>query len=90
MEENGRFIFEDENGEKKELEVYFTYHSEEFDKDFIVFIDPDDSSNLIACEYNEETHENNFGWAAWSEEYDELDKVIEAYQNDKIKFEVEE
>ena len=24
------------------------------------------------------------------EEYDELDKVIEAYQNDKIKFEVEE
>ena len=60
MEENGRFIFEDENGEKKELEVYFTYHSEEFDKDFIVFID------------------------------DELDKVIEAYQNDKIKFEVEE
>ena len=88
MEENGRFIFEDENGEKKELEVYFTYHSEEFDKDFIVFIDPDDSSNLIACEYNEETHEvldiEN------DEEYNELDKVIEAYQNDKIKFEVEE
>ena len=44
--------------------------SEEFDKDFIVFIDPDDSSNLIACEYNEETHEvfdiEN------DEEYDEL------------------
>ena len=42
----------------------------------------------MACEYNEETHEvfdiEN------DEEYDELDKVIEAYQNDKIKFEVEE
>lgn len=88
MEENGRFIFEDENGEKKELEVYFTYHSEEFDKDFIVFIDPEDSSNLIACEYNEETHE--VFDIEKDEEYDELDKVIEAYQNDKIKFEVEE
>ncbi|MGN1295111.1 MAG: hypothetical protein ACI4U5_01755 [Bacilli bacterium] len=89
MEENdGRFVFEDEKGEKKELEVYFTYHSDEFNKDFIVFFDPDDEDNLIACEYNEETHE--VFDIEKDEEYDEIDKVIEAYQNDKIKFEVEE
>lgn len=87
MEENGRFVFEDEKGEKKELEVYFTYHSDEFNKDFIVFFDPDDSSNLIACEYNEKTHEV-FDIES-DEEYDEIDKVIEAYQNDKIQVKIE-
>ena len=88
MEENGRFVFEDEKGEKKELEVYFTYHSDEFNKDFIVFFDPDDSDNLIACEYNEKTHEV-FDIES-DEEYDEIDKVIEAYQNDKIQVKIEE
>lgn len=77
-QKEGKFVFEDENGNKKELDIFFTYHSDTFNKDYIVFIDPDDEDNLIAARYDEN---NNIYDIESDEEYDELDEVIEAYQS---------
>ncbi len=71
-------IMEDENGEKKELTIYFTYHSEKFNKDYVIFYDNNDPDNLLACFTDEN---GNLFDIETDEEYDELDEIIEEFQN---------
>ena len=71
-------IVEDEEGNKKELTIYFTYHSEEFNKDYVIFYDNEDPENLLAAVADEE---GNLSDIESDEEYDELDEIIEEFQN---------
>lgn len=69
---------EDENGNKKNLTIYFTYHSENFNKDYVIFYDPDDQDSLIACSFDEEGHLFEI---ESEEEYKELDEIIDEFQD---------
>lgn len=69
---------EDENGNKKNLTIYFTYYSENFNKDYVIFYDPDDQDSLIACSFDEEGHLFEI---ESDEEYNELDEIIDEFQD---------
>ena len=69
----------DENGVEKDYMILFTYHSEEFDKDYVIFYDENNVEELFACSYKEES--NQLENIESDEEYDELEKVIEEFQN---------
>ena len=68
----------DENGAEKDYLILFTYHSEDFDKDYVVFYDENNVEELFACRYFEE--DNRLENIDTDEEYDELEKVIEEFQ----------
>jgi uncharacterized protein YrzB (UPF0473 family) len=74
-----KIIFEDENGEKTELEIFLTYHSEKFNKDYIVFYKDASKDDLVAGVIDEE---GNVSDIESDEEYDELDSIIEEYQDE--------
>lgn len=71
-------ILTDENGNKKELAIYFTYKSEKFNKDYVIFYDVADPEVLIAAEVDEE---GNLSDVVNDDELDELDEIIEEYQD---------
>lgn len=80
MENNDKKItIIDENGVEKEFLILFTYHSEEFEKDYVIFYEENNVEELYACSYKEES--NQLENIESDEEYDELEKVIEDYQN---------
>ena len=68
----------DENGAEKDYLILFTYHSDDFDKDYVVFYDENYVEELFACRYFEE--DNRLENIDTDEEYDELEKVIEEFQ----------
>lgn len=67
----------DEKGNRKDLKIYFTYHSDRFDRDYVIFFDPDDPDHLLAGYADEE---GNLSDIESDEEYDELDEIIEEFQ----------
>ena len=69
---------EDENGNKKNLTIYFTYHSDNFDKDYVILYDPEDQDSLLACSFDEE---GNLFEIESEEEYKELDEIIDEFQD---------
>lgn len=69
---------EDENGNKKNLTIYFTYHSDNFNKDYVIFYDPEDQDSLLACSFDEE---GNLFEIESEEEYKELDEIIDEFQD---------
>lgn len=71
---------EDENGNKKNLTIYFTYHSDNFNKDYVIFYDPEDQDSLLACSFDEE---GNLFEIESEEEYKELDEIIDEFQDSK-------
>ncbi len=46
-------ILQDENGKEIKAQILFTHHSEEFNKDYVVFL-PEDSEQYSAASYVEE------------------------------------
>ena len=57
MENNDKKItIIDENGVEKEFLILFTYHSEEFEKDYVIFYEENNVEELYACSYKEESN----------------------------------
>ena len=77
MEKDNVIIFENDKGEKEELKIYFTYHSDKFNKDYIVFFKDAECTELVAGTVD---NEGNIHDIESDEEYDELDVIIEEYQ----------
>lgn len=69
----------DSQGNERELKVYFAYHSDNFNQDYIIMYDEKDPDNLLACRIDKD---NNLSDIVEDEEYDELDEVIESYQDE--------
>ena len=75
-----KIIVQDENGNNIELNIYFTYHSEKFNKDYVIFFDEKDENNLIAASIDSEGKLLDIDS---DEEYQELDEIIEEYQDNQ-------
>ncbi len=81
MEEKlDKIIFEDENGTKTELTILLTYHSDTFNKDYVVFYE--ENGDLVAGIVDEN---GNITDVEAQEEYDELDEIIDEYLSSKDK-----
>ncbi len=81
MEEKlDKIIFEDENGTKTELTILLTYHSDTFNKDYVVFYE--ENGDLVAGIVDEN---GNISDVEAQEEYDELDEIIDEYLSSKDK-----
>lgn len=80
MAKKDKIVFEDENGVQSELEIFLTYHSDKFNKDYIVFYKDETKEDLVAgyVDENGDVHDIES-----DEEYNELDEIIEEYQEDE-------
>ncbi len=76
-----KIVFVDENGSEFELQILFTYHSENFNKNYVVFFNQD-NDELLAGVIDEN---GNVSDVETDEEYDEIDKQIDLYyeENDQ-------
>jgi len=78
--ENNKIIFVDEQGQQTELNILFTYKSEERNREYVIFYSDLNPDELIAGYLDEN---NEILDIEEDEEYDELDKVIESYFEDE-------
>ncbi|HBF86252.1 MAG TPA: hypothetical protein DDW54_01080 [Clostridiales bacterium] len=70
----------DEDGTERDMEILFTYHSEEYGKDYVVFFTDDKEEDISAAVYTEK--DDNGGELSEiesDEEWAMLDKVLEEY-----------
>ena len=74
-----KIIIEDGEGKEHVMEILFTYHNEEREKDYVFFYDPEDPDNVIPMIYYEDGRLEDI---EDDEEYDEVEEVFNAYQED--------
>lgn len=78
MENKDTLIYVDEQGNKQELTIYLSYHSDKFKKDYVFFYEDENNDLLVAgwVDENGDLHDIES-----EEEYEELDDVLEDYQD---------
>ena len=90
MENNAMdLIITTDEGETLTFKVLFTYHSQNFNKDYAVFVNEQDEAHLIVYSFdeNKKLHE-----VESDEEFAELETVLQAYDEAEAvkKFDEEE
>lgn len=71
-----------DDGRELKFKILFTYHSENFDKDYVTFYDEKDEENVLVYSYDEE---NNLYEIEDEEEFKELDEVLQAFEEEQNK-----
>lgn len=77
--EDNKIIFIDEDGKQEELQIYFTYHSEKSQKNYVYFYHEETPDELIAGVIEPDGTVSDI---ETDEEYDELDEVLEEYESE--------
>ena len=70
------------DGRHLTFNVLFTYHSEDFEKDYVFFYEENDEDNIIVYSYDES---NTLHEIEDEEEFKELDEVLQAYDEEQAK-----
>ena len=70
------------DGRQLTFKVLFTYHSEDFEKDYVFFYEENDEDNIIVYSYDDS---NTLYEIEDEEEYKELDEVLQAYDEEQNK-----
>ncbi len=70
------------DGRQLTFKVLFTYHSEDFEKDYVFFYEENDEDNIIVYSYDDS---NTLHEIEDEEEYKELDEVLQAYDEEQAK-----
>ena len=70
------------DGRQLTFKVLFTYHSEDFEKDYVFFYEENDEDNIIVYSYDDS---NTLYEIEDQEEYKELDEVLQAYDEEHSK-----
>ena len=80
--EDNKIIVVDEDGNEDiiDIEILFTYHHDERNKDYVVFIEEGDEENAIAMIINED---NSLEEIVDDEEFDEILEVYDAFFDDE-------
>ncbi len=74
-----KIVFVDENGVQTELKILFTYHSDEKNKNYVVFFDENDDE-LLAGIIDEK---GNVLDIETDEEYDEIEEQIDLFYEEQ-------
>ena len=67
------------DGRQLTFKVLFTYHSEDFEKDYVFFFEENDEDNIIVYSY---VDSNTLHEIEDEEEFKELDEVLQAYDEE--------
>ena len=70
------------DGEQFVFKVLFTYHSENFNKDYAVFYNEKDENHLVAYSFDEN---NTLSTITTQEECEELDKALRKFDEEQEK-----
>lgn len=75
------FYVKDENGESKEMQILFTFMDERSEKNYVVFVDPneEESDEIFASGY---TSDGNLIPIETDEEWEMVNEVLAAFQED--------
>lgn len=73
-----KMVITDDDGNEHLVEILFTYHSDERNKDYVVFYEDDDSDDVIAMAYNEEGELLELS----DEEFAEIEEILGAFEED--------
>ena len=79
INEEKKIIIEDGDGNEHAMEILFTYHNDERNRDYVFFFDPKDPENVIPMIYDED---HNLFEIEDEEEYEEVEEVFNSYQED--------
>ena len=71
-----------DDGKKLKFKILFTYHSNNYEKDYVIFYDEKDEENVLVYSYDEE---HNLYEIEDEEEFKELEEVLEAYDEEHSK-----
>lgn len=77
---DNKVVFVDDQGNKTELNIYFTWKNENNNKTYVFFYDDLMPQELIAGIVEED---GSISDIEDDEEYDELDEVLKSYENQK-------
>ena len=79
---NNVLLITTNDGEQLVFKVLFTYHSENFNKDYAVFYNEKDENHLIAYSFDEN---NTLSAITTQEEGEELDKALRKFDEEQAK-----
>jgi len=80
MDDNKITIITDE-GIEKEMTIHFTFYSDEFGKNYVVFYDPaDPEEKAYAMSYDDE---GNLDQIEDEKEWEMIEEVFEAFEDDE-------
>ena len=77
---NNILRFTTKDGEENIFHVLFTFHSERFDKDYVVFYNEKDEYDILAFSF---TSDNELQMIQSEEEYEEVDEALCAYEKEE-------
>ncbi len=78
--DDNKIIFVDEEGNKTELEIYFTHHNDMTNKDYVIFFDPIFPTELIAGVVESD---GTISDIEDDDEYDYLESIIDEYEENE-------
>ncbi|MBO4219062.1 MAG: DUF1292 domain-containing protein [Erysipelotrichaceae bacterium] len=80
MDEN-KITVTTEDGTEREMTIYFTFHSDEFGKSYVVFYDEQDpEAQAYAMSYDEE---GNLEAVENENEWEMIEEVFEVFENEE-------
>lgn len=85
MLETNKMIVKDENGQEKEMEILFTFESDELNTQYVVFVDPqDESGEVFASRY---TEDGSLEPIETEEEWAMVEEVVGAFSDEMNDYE---
>ena len=78
LDEN-KMVITDEDGNEHLVEILFTYHSDQRNKDYVVFFEDEDSNDVMAMAYTDDGELLPIS----DEEYSEIEEVLNAFDEDE-------
>ncbi|MBE6107777.1 MAG: DUF1292 domain-containing protein [Erysipelotrichaceae bacterium] len=87
MIDSNKMIVKDENGQEKEMEILFTFESDELNAQYVVFTDPqDEEGEVFASRYNDEGELEPIETEA---EWEMIEEVVGAFSDEMNEYEEE-
>ena len=82
LTDDNKMVITDEDGNEHVVTILFTYHHDERNKDYVVFYEDEDSDEVMAMIY---TEDGELIPIEDEEEYEELEEVLNAYQDGELE-----
>ncbi len=80
LDVDNKLIVIDENGNEKEMQILFTFDSKDYQKNYVLFFDPNAEEEIFASSYSEGGElnivEDEKEWAM-------INEVLEAFLNEE-------
>lgn len=95
-EKENKLTYIDEEGNEVLCEILFTFHSDEFAKDYVLFypegeVDEDGKINVMAASYVEkEGSEGELFEVTSDAEWDLIEEMLNAFENDECECDCDE